>query len=917
MRVCGSCGACFEDEFDFCAFDGGSLDQLFVGPRVLSGRYLMEQRVAQGAMGMVFRAVHLQVGSTVAVKLMRPRKDELQVALARFRREAQVLGQIKHPHAVLVMDFGVEEREDQNVPFLVMEYLRGRTLEEHLQQHGALTLDQAEAILLPVMRAVEEAHQVGVVHRDIKPSNILLEQLRDGETLVKVVDFGIAKFLERAPERGSPPTPSDAGTDAPDSHDEQFLEDLLSVRRGDTARERPLRLTLIPPPPREATGDGPITDSGVMVGTPDYMAPEQITAGRILRATDVYALAILVYRVLVGRLPFSGDHLEITAAKLSDERPRLANAGVVVPGPLDEVLASAMALDPAERPSSVLALGDALAASAAAARGEGNLAMPAADVVQRTRDAANALANALQAWDEPADVVGYQGARDALVVLEDWLERVQQMLQREGAEIARRAPDVPWEDLALAWQRVQNQWGNRASHGAHSPEWAEYLAALWHRVQLASRAALEAPGPLAGGEAPGRAAAGSPGPFGDPDVNAESALAAVAERLEAKDPLDAADCLQALMDSALDSLVLYVARHLARPTALLERIADSLWRHAEVLLALEMYPTQRAPALLPLLAEMPADGAGRRYRALRQVMRNANPTQQSMEELAADPDTAAGLWRCLLLHANPQARDLAVQRASLADFWPLVTWPRTPLAVVHAIFARACVEAPPEYLKVFFLCVRPTLEGTVDIDELQEAFRLMHRFFGIPCFHEDVVFEPLLRVEQALRGRAAQLRQEPWNWQGYVESLADFTQAGAVESTGMATLQHVPLPIQRRLAREGHFLEYFVCHPNDRVAQETLRHLFRLEDVTSYLRLTAVNRTVLVELARNRRFFRQEGARLALLQNPKTPAPMARIYLPFIGHEQLRFLAANRHISFEVRKLAEEFLGRLRARQNR
>jgi len=112
-------------------------------------------------------------------------------------------------------------------------------------------------------------------------------------------------------------------------------------------------------------------------------------------------------------------------------------------------------------------------------------------------------------------------------------------------------------------------------------------------------------------------------------------------------------------------------------------------------------------------------------------------------------------------------------------------------------------------------------------------------------------------------------------------------------------------------------LPSLVAHANERVARETLPHLFRMEDITRYLRIVSIHRAVLVELAKNRRFFRQEATRLALLQNPKTPAHIARQYLPFIAHEQVRFLAANRHIGGEVRQLAAAFLEKLQQQRAR
>jgi hypothetical protein len=204
--------------------------------------------------------------------------------------------------------------------------------------------------------------------------------------------------------------------------------------------------------------------------------------------------------------------------------------------------------------------------------------------------------------------------------------------------------------------------------------------------------------------------------------------------------------------------------------------------------------------------------------------------------------------------------------------------------------------------------------GAVQAADVMEAFELLKLFFLVPVFHEDLVFEPLLQLDQSLRIRAAELQLRVPAEDTYADNVATFTAAGVTESQPPASLVHIPLPIQRRLARAGHFLSYFVSHNNERVARETLPHLLRMDDVTRYLRITTIHRAVLTELARNKRYFRQEAPRLALLQNPKTPAPVARLFLPFLPHEQLRFLSVNRHISAEVRQLAEGYLERLAQR---
>ncbi|MCC7110552.1 MAG: hypothetical protein IT382_14765, partial [Deltaproteobacteria bacterium] len=226
----------------------------------------------------------------------------------------------------------------------------------------------------------------------------------------------------------------------------------------------------------------------------------------------------------------------------------------------------------------------------------------------------------------------------------------------------------------------------------------------------------------------------------------------------------------------------------------------------------------------------------------------------------------------------------------------------TPLHVERFLFEQLSQRARSEYLKVFFFCVRDNLLAAASASQLTEALALMRRFFAVPCFHEDIVFEPLLDLDRKLRERAsAAAGTKPDD--AYGEALAEFSARGATDTRAIESLMDVPLPIQRKLARDGHFLSFFVSHQNERVARETLPHLLRHDDITPFLRIATIHRAVITELAKRRRFFRKDAAKLALLENPKTPAGAARGYVHLVSTEQLRLLAVNRHINPDVRRL--------------
>ncbi|HZO13835.1 MAG TPA: serine/threonine-protein kinase, partial [Polyangiaceae bacterium] len=200
--------------------------------------------LGSGASASVWLARHEGLGREVAVKIAAPEVVRDEVALARFDREARLAEQMLTPHVARGYDHGFTE---EGRPYLVMELLEGETLEDRLARAGRLTPDDVVAILTPVAEALDEAHELGIVHRDIKPSNVFLSGDRG---VVKVLDFGMAKRTGVAE---------------------------VSV----------------------------VTDEGTSVGTPDYMSPEQLRFAReVDHRADLWSLAVVAYRAIVGRLPF-------------------------------------------------------------------------------------------------------------------------------------------------------------------------------------------------------------------------------------------------------------------------------------------------------------------------------------------------------------------------------------------------------------------------------------------------------------------------------------------------------------------------------------------------------------------------------------------------------------------------------------
>ncbi|HVF45855.1 MAG TPA: serine/threonine-protein kinase, partial [Pyrinomonadaceae bacterium] len=199
MKNCPTCGRQYADTNTLCPADGTVLkkdaaDDRLIG-QVLAGKYRIDEKIDEGGMGCVYRATHVLMEKTIAVKVLHPALAADDKIVARFTREAKAASRISHPHAINVTDFGESEN---GIVYLVMEYLRGGTLKDIVRSVGPMPLARVVEIVRQVSGALEAAHAQGVVHRDLKSDNIMLEETADGGDWAKVLDFGIAKIQQTA-----------------------------------------------------------------------------------------------------------------------------------------------------------------------------------------------------------------------------------------------------------------------------------------------------------------------------------------------------------------------------------------------------------------------------------------------------------------------------------------------------------------------------------------------------------------------------------------------------------------------------------------------------------------------------------------------------------------------------------------------
>ena len=291
MKACPNCQQRYPADAIYCFLDGAELTAIrdpLLGATI-AGRYLVEEVIGQGGMATVYRAKHKLGDRPCAVKVMNRLLATDPTVRERFRREAKSTQMLAHPNVVEIFDHG---ETNDGTPYMVMELLDGRTLGEVLAGE-ALAPRRSVPIMIQLSRGIARAHDLGVVHRDLKPENVFLCRRADGSDLVKILDFGIAR----------------------------------------------------------ARGDPRITNAGELFGTPQYIAPERVSSGEAGPSVDLYALGVIFYEVVTGKLPFEANDLTTFLVKNMRERPpQPRSVDPRVPVNLDALVMQLLEKDPRARP---------------------------------------------------------------------------------------------------------------------------------------------------------------------------------------------------------------------------------------------------------------------------------------------------------------------------------------------------------------------------------------------------------------------------------------------------------------------------------------------------------------------------------------------------------------------------------------
>lgn len=277
-----------------------AVDLKYAPGMILENRYRLAEMIGKGGAGTVFRAEHLRLNRSVAIKILET--DDQQTAelkdqlLKRFEREINLLTRINHPYIANIIDQGTTDQTD---PFMVMDYIEGVTLKRYIKMHHPLNYRQIQRLFRQIALAVFALHEIGILHRDLKPENIIVQILPGGEEMIRLLDFGIAKLLRGESE-------------------EQFVQQL--------------------------------TQAGMMMGTLDYMSPEQCQGMPVDARSDIYSLGVLLYEMITGSVPFSSTtQMGLLMKHVRDLPPPLQNKRADVPKALSAAVMQALEKRPSNR----------------------------------------------------------------------------------------------------------------------------------------------------------------------------------------------------------------------------------------------------------------------------------------------------------------------------------------------------------------------------------------------------------------------------------------------------------------------------------------------------------------------------------------------------------------------------------------
>lgn len=738
---------------------------------------------------------------------------------------------------------------DDDYPYIAMKLVAGRSLRQVLDE-GPLEERDALSLLKQIAAGLAHAHSRGILHRDVKPSNILEE--KDGR--IFLADFGLSA----------------------------------------------------------STFQPRITQRGAMIGTLDYMAPEALS-GECTHQSDLYSLGAVLYKMIFGQSCFSADNAKVLFWKICSETPALLlRPPAEVSSAVIDFLKRLLSKDPADRPENI-------------------------QVVQAE------IENLLGSWSsglttDSSSRAGSNGQEvtEAIEKLEAHVEEVGELGRREPLSLSRLL--APLTHFIFGASRLIQQL-RQADDETHPICHAAALSLLHMSREIERRVGEPQYGdgesdPLQGN-------------LIHLQVRVEAPAAELVRRLESRNeqagtddffafveqageaPLQETEWIEDLLstkelrrhEAALtvvgSGLEIFLAELSSRsPAADRDRLLEGLWGHADVLL-LEgrgrSRPVFEAAIHLASTPEM-----RQKWRTLYSLFHRAGDSywdpvlvgHMVHEQPKEDRRVFA---RALLIHPLEAYRRIALGMLRPPDFWIAIAHERLPLPWLLEIWRHLRDRVGDDYLKIFFVCLKDRLEQPGEPDRIVATVELVKELFKVDCFHESLFFKLLTDLEGHVRAQARRCGLLADFDSEYVSSIKTFRARQATPDQPVQGWGKVPLPVQRLLARRGHFQKHFACHPIDPIALECLPHLLLAEDIADFLKIHAINTRLLGEIAKEERLFHADHNKLLLVANPKTPPFIVAKHIGFLRLDSLKKLIH----SHDCNRFAHDYALRLLAKRQR
>ncbi len=648
----------------------------------------------------------------------------------------------------------------------------------------------------------------------------------------------------------------------------------------------------------------PEAQRGRVAGTLPYMAPETF-AGEVTERSDLYSLGAVLYEMLFRHPCFTGTDSSSLRDKIVDEEPPLLSE------PPDDVRPPCLALlrrllakDPADRPPNAQTL--------------------LAEVAQL-----------LKSRPKPRRKTGPQAKGSPLARLEGRVRELDEICEKAGVSTDKVLKPVS-VFLPEAAQLV-----DRLKIAAASPRAAEARApalSLLH-LSLQVERRIEALRPDDGADFPlagaaqqlesrvlvpvkhllrqleeATAAGGPPEDFFTFDDEAPREKAPLdlewIDNLCSRKELERHEAVVTLVSSGLESFLGELA---ARPAEARDELLGALWEKADVLL-LEGRGSSK-PVFEAALEHASDPELVKKWRLLYSLFQKIGSDYWDPEMVHHSLDQSTGddrrvLGRSLLLHPWATYRRIALELLEPPDFWLVIAHETTPIPLILELWRHLRPRVAQDYLKIFFVCVNERLRQGGDAERILAVVELTKELYTVESFHENLFFEMLSGLDEAVREEARRHHLLIDFDAAYMKQMRTFLAGPARRDQPVGGWTRVPLPVQRHLARRGYFLKHFSCHPVDPIALECLTHLRECEDISTYLKLFTLNGRLVVELSKEKRLFQLERNKYALVSNPKTPAFVIAKHIGFLRGDFLRALVNSRDCSPFARESAKRLIAK-------